>query len=261
MKIYIHADMEGISGIRDGSMVEIGQSAKYQEGCGLMMQDINAAIAGAFEGGATEVIATDTHGGGGQLVLEEMDPRAQYERPAPGEFMPSLDETFAGLILLGHHARAGTMNAFLDHTMSSTSIFDFQINGRSVGEIGIEAAYAGHYDVPVIMVSGDQATAEEAHDLLGEVECVVVKWALCRERARCLHPAEARKLIREAARRAVADAGRFKPYKPSLPATLQTTFFRSDMADARLPRQGYERIDARTARRVAQALKDIHATW
>src|SRR5512137_2916195 len=100
MKIYILADMEGISGIRKHAQVD-SSSPEYAEGRALMTQDINAAVEGAFEGGAEDVVVADTHGGGGQLRLEDMHPRAVYEMPGRGSLMPSLDETFAGVILLG----------------------------------------------------------------------------------------------------------------------------------------------------------------
>ena len=183
MKIYILADMEGISGILFQEQVQSG-SPKYAAACDLMMQDMNTAIEAAFEGGATEVVACDTHGGGGQIRIEKMDPRAFYETPNAGEMMPALDESFDGLVLLGHHARAGTRNGFLDHTMDSTRWFEYRINEQPVGEIGIEAAYAGHFNVPVIAVSGDAAAATEATELLGEVRYAVVKWGLGRNRAR-----------------------------------------------------------------------------
>jgi D-amino peptidase len=127
-----------------------------------------------------------------------------------------------------------------------------------VGEIGIEAAYAGHYGVPVIMVSGDQATAEEARTLLGDVECATVKWGIGRNKARCVSLPAARDAIREAARRAVSRAGVFKPFQPTLPVTLQLTLYRSDMAEEYAARVGVERVDARTVRRVVHSLKEIH---
>jgi D-amino peptidase len=258
MKIYILADMEGISGIRRPEQVQRDQ-AEYGPGCELMMQDINAAIAGAFAGGATEVIAADTHGGGGQVRLDRMDGRASYEMPAVGKLMPSLDASFGGLILLGHHARAGTLNGFLDHTMNSSAWFEYRINDRVVGEIGIEAAWAGHHGVPVVMVSGDQATADEARDLLGDVECAVVKWGLGRNRARCLSLEKAHALVRETAARAVTRAGRgeFHPYQPQTPGVSQLTLYRSDYADEMAARAGVERVDARTVRKPFQSLLNV----
>lgn len=247
MKIYILADMEGISGISLQDQVERG-SATYANGCRLMMGDINVAIAAAFSAGATDVVACDTHGGGGQLDISTMDSRAKYEHPSFGSMMPSLDESFEGLILLGHHAMAGTMGAFLDHTMKSFDWFAYRINDRLVGEIGIEAAYAGHFGVPVIAVTGDEATAVEARALLGEVECAIVKTAVCRNRACCFSVQEAHRRIGDAVTKAVGNAGRYPPWKPDLPATLQLTVCRSDMADAYVSRANVERVDARTLR-------------
>lgn len=257
-KIYILADMEGISGIRMPEQVKTDGSPEYEHGRRLMMADMNAAIAGCFDGGATEVVACDTHGGGGQVRVDEMDDRALYERPAIGRLMPTLDASFAGVILLGHHARAGTLNGFLDHTMSSAAWFRCSINGVEVGEIGIEAAFAGHYGVPVVMVSGDAATAAEARETSGEVETAVVKWGLGRNRARCLHPVQARQMIRQTAAHAVARADAFRAYQPKLPGVVELTYYRTDMADEVAQRPCIERVDARTVRRRLASMLDVH---
>jgi D-amino peptidase len=260
MKIYILADMEGISGIRTMPMVKRDSPGEYAEGRRLMMEDINAAIEAAFEGGATEVVACDTHGGGGQVILREMDPRALYETPAQpsgGRLMPALDDSFDGAILLGHHARAGTLNGFLDHTMSSRQWFEYRINGQPVGEIGIEAAYAGHFGVPVIAVSGDEAAVREAQDLLGPVEGAVVKWGVGRNRARCLALPAAHQAIRDAVARALASIDRMTSFQPELPAVVELTLYRSDYADAFAAKPGVERVDARTVRRTVHSLLDI----
>ncbi|MFA5864762.1 MAG: M55 family metallopeptidase [Phycisphaerae bacterium] len=259
MKIYILADMEGISGIRKMDQVML-DSKEYPHGCELMMQDINVAVRAALDAGADEVVACDTHGGGGQVRLDVMDGRAIYELPCCDRMMPSLDETFSGVILLGHHARAGTLDGFLDHTMSSTSCFEFRINDQVVGEVGIEAAYAGHFNVPVIAVTGDEAVAEEARALLGSVECAVVKWGIGRNRARCLSMSESHGRIQQTVEKAVRSVGRFVPWRPKLPATLQLTFYRSDMTEMPAIRPGVERVDARTLRTSVSALKNV-MTW
>lgn len=256
MKIYILADMEGISGIWMMEQV-IRDSAFFAHACQFLMDDINTAVAAAFSAGAAEVVVCDTHYAGGQLQLDKMDPRAIYETPNAGLIMPSLDATFAGVVLLGHHARAGTINAFLDHTVSSASWFDYSINGQSLGEMGLEAAYAGHFDVPVIAVSGDEATAVEAREIFGSVECAVVKWAIGRNRAKCLSPADAQQRIHDAVFTAVKNVAQYKPFKPSLPAKIQLTLYRSDMADDFATHPGIERIDARTISRTITSLLDV----
>ena len=257
MKIYILADMEGISGVRLMEQVKKEFPADYEPARKLMMLDINAAAAGCFDGGASEVVVCDTHAGGGQIRVEELDERVLSETPGGGKLMPSIDESFAGVILLGHHAMAGTINGFLDHTMSSAEWFSYRINGQELGEIGIEAAWAGHFDVPVIMVSGDQATADEARATLGEVACAVVKRGVGRNRAHCLPLPEAHRIIRETAADAVKRAASFEPFKPALPATVELTYYRTDMAERNAFRWGVERADARTIRWQADALNKV----
>ncbi len=254
-KIYILSDMEGISGIRRSEQVQ-SSSPEYEEGRKLMMADINAAIEGAFDAGADEVVACDTHGGGGQVRIGEMDSRAMYETPGGGKLLPALDETFSGVVLLGHHARAGTLNGFLDHTMSSAHWFRYTLNGQEMGEIGIEAAYAGHFGVPVIAVSGDRALADEAIELFGRVECAVVKWALGRNRARCLPHGKGLAVIKETVKKAVEHADSFEPFKPEAPAVMQLTLYRSDMADELAKRPDVVRIDARTVQKNVASLAD-----
>ena len=256
MKIYILADMEGISGIRTAEQVQ-RESPEYAEGRKLMIDEINATIDACFAAGATEVVACDTHGGGGQVRIGEMDPRAVYETPNAGSLMPALDESFDGVILLGHHARAGTQDGFLDHTMNSAAWFEYSINDVVVGEIGIEAAWAGHYDVPVIVVAGDAAAGVEAKQLLGQVECATVKWGIGRNRARCLSLPKAHQAIREAVGRALASMDRFEPFKPALPATIRLTLYRSDYADNQAAKPDVERLDARTVQRRVNTLLDI----
>ncbi len=256
MKVYILADMEGISGIRKIEQVK-SSSCEYEEGRRLMIADVNVAVDGAIAGGASEVVVCDTHAGGGQLRIAEMDSRAVYETPIRGNMMPALDESFTGVVLLGHHARAGTLNGFLDHTMNSHQWFEFRINGQVVGEIGIEAAFAGHFGVPVIAVTGDQATADEAAGLLGDVSTAVVKWGVSRNRARCLPLPAAHDRLRETISRAVAEAGHCRPFQPELPATVELTLYRSDYADELAGQPGTDRVDARTVRTTVDRLADI----
>ena len=145
MKMYMLCDMEGASGIccvehcwRTESFEQL-----YQEGRRLLTKDINRACAAALSAGVDELVVCDTHSGGGRNILWDdllVDPRITYEGPGgASRLLPSLDRMFDGLILLGHHAKAGTEDAFLDHTWSG-DWFDFRINGTSVGEIGIEAS-------------------------------------------------------------------------------------------------------------------------
>jgi D-amino peptidase len=258
MKIYIVADMEGISGIYMMEQVKTEFPNHYAIGRKLLMREINHVVGVLYDEGATEVVVLDTHGGGGNIDIGDMDPRALYETPGNG-IMPSLDATFDGVILLGHHSKAGTWNGFLEHTMSSASWFEFKINGNVVGEIGIEAAHAGHFGVPVLAVTGDGATSREAKETLGDaVECAVVKWGLGRNRATCLSLEAAYACISEALTKAVGNIGQLQPYRPDLPATLELTFFRPDFADSYFKRTDIERVDGRTIRKVVSSMDQIN---
>ena len=256
MKIYILCDMEGTSGIWRPEQVQ-RDSPQYAEGRELLAADVNAAIAGAFEGGATEVLVCDTHGGGAHFPIEKMDRRASYETPTAASPLPSLDETYDGLILTGHHAMAGTLNGFLDHTMNSRAWFSFRINGRPVGEIGMETAYAGHFGVPLLMVTGDEAACREGEAMFPGIVTVAVKRGLGRNSAHCLAPERARALIRRGAAEAVGRAGELKPWRLEPPIELELTFYRSDFADEAAARFGVERVDARTVRRVVESAAEV----
>lgn len=260
MKIYILSDMEGISGIRFMEAVD-SKSSGYQEACKLMMADVNAAINGAFQGGAKEVVVCDTHGGGGQLQLDKMDPRAYYETPSYKKVMPSLDSSFDGLIQLGRHAQAGTINGFLDHTMSPAEWFCLKLNNKTIGEIGVAATHAGHFNVPTIMVEGDHAAVIESQKEFGKIEVATVKWGLGRNRAKCLSCVKAHDLILKTAKKSVESAKTFKPYKPRLPAVGRLTLYRSDMADSLACKPYIKRIDARTVEWKIKAFDKFFPWW
>lgn len=255
MKIYILADMEGSSAISRIDEV-LPTMPRYEYGVSRMIADINAAVEGAFNGGAKEVVVCDTHGGGGNIKIDDMDERASYECPYSNVLMPSLDASFDGIILLAHHAKAGTQNAFLDHTVSSNSWFEYTLNGKVLGEIGMEAAYAAHFGVPVIMVSGDDKTAAEAKEDIG-VECAVVKYSMARESTRCLHPQKAKDIITKHAEYATKNAKKYRPFIQSLPATVGLTFYKTDIADAYDGKQGFRRVDGRKIETTIESLLHV----
>lgn len=250
MKVYIMTDMEGISGVSIPEMVQRGQP-QYEAARHWLTSDVNAAVAGAFDGGATEVVVNDAHGGAPHLVLSEAEPRALYERPNGGaDCFPGLDESFGCMFLVGAHAMAGTMKAFLDHTESSIHWFDYRVNGVSYGETGIQAIWGGALGVPLTLVTGDEAACREAREQLSVPVTVPVKQALCRNYARCLHPARTAALIREAAAQAVQVAADTAPYVLCPPLTVEVTFTRCDYADAAAAQPHVQRVDARTVRTV-----------
>lgn len=246
MKIYVLCDMEGISCLNKMEQVK-REMPEYLEGRELMSDDINNLVEALFNSGATEITVCDTHGGGGNINVSKMNPHAVYEVPNNGKMMPSLDKSYDGLVLFGHHAKAGTLNGFLDHTMDSSSWYEYSLNGKVMGEIGIESAYAGYFDVPVIMIQGDETTAQEAKELLGqELPCAIVKWGIGRNKAKCLSKTAAFEVVRKTVKEALLSIKNRKPFKPSFPAEIKVSYYRSDMADSASARHGIKRVDART---------------
>src|SRR5687768_18305700 len=208
MKIYISADMEGVVGAVTGE--QLGpQGFEYQRFREFMTQEVNAAIEAAFEAGATEIVVSDSHGNGQNLLIEKLPKNILLVRswPRPLLMMQGIDETFAGAIFLGYHTGTTNPTGVRAHTMSSARLADVRLKGVSVSEAGLNAAIAGHFNVPVIMVSGDDAVVKETSALLGDVEGAVVKWASGFHSAKTLVPEASYVLIRDKARKAV---GRIK---------------------------------------------------
>lgn len=248
MKLLISADMEGISGIVAWEQTTPGQS-EYARGRRLMLGDVNAAVNGAFEGGADEVVVSDAHGDARNLLLEELDPRARLNSgsPSPFSMLQGLDDTPApnALMLLGYHALSGTRKGVLDHTWSDERIRAVFLNGRLVGEIGLNAALAGAYGVPVVALSGDQHTCAEGQDLLGvALEIAVVKNATGRYAAQCLPLPEARERVCEAAARGLLRLREGRAPAPlvvSLPVRLAIEFVFTQHVDRAFLLPGAER--------------------
>ncbi len=236
MKILIAADMEGITGVVHADHTDASH-AEYQRFRRLMTADVNAAIRGAFDAGADEVIVSDGHGSGRNILIEELDGRARLNSgsPSPFSMVQGIDGGIHGVLFVGYHARMGTPNAILDHTWSSVRVAGVWLNGEPVGEIGLNAAVAGHFGAAVLMISGDQSACAEAAALLGPVETAVVKQATGRTAAECLPPAVTQELIYLAAR---AGVGRLRagtapaPLRVATPVTIAVELIRSEMADA-----------------------------
>jgi D-amino peptidase len=252
----MHWDMEGVSGLFTREHVwfweEGVQEHIAEEGRALLMADMSSAAAAALEGGADDVIVCDTHHGGRNIRVAEMvhDPRISYLETSVGyqdgrrRWMPGLDESVDGLMLMGHHARAGTEAAFLPHTWT-LDWADFRINGQRVGEMGIEACYAGHWDIPLLLAQGDEAACAEAREQLAGVVTAAVKRAESENVCSGLDPEAARRLTAEKVAEAIenARAGRARPYKPRLPMTIQVRMTTIQAAEAAAERPGVRRID------------------
>jgi len=256
MKIYIHTDLEGVSAIDRMEQIP-RQNDDYRASCEKLMGDLNAAVAGAFDGGADHVTVLDSHGGGGNFILDMLDERAENDTRPNKKWWGILDESYDGTLFIGAHAMAGTINGFLDHTQSSTTWFDYSVNGRSFGELGQWATIAGAFDVPMLMVSGDEAACAEARAFFNPVETAPVKQGLGRNKALAYPLDEARERIRSAAERAVSLVGEAKPFKPLCPMDIRLVLYRSDYGDHFAQRPGVERLGARTVRKVVSDRLDI----
>lgn len=234
MKIYISSDMEGIGGVITWEQA-CSEGAAYDRAVALQMGEINAAVDGAIAAGAQEVVVADSHWHGRNFRVEQMDPRAAYYTGTVGkERFPGLDSTFAGMFLVGYHPMAGTVNGVLSHTWFPELMRELRVNGILMGEVGLEALWAGRFGVPVLLVTGDEAVCNEAKALLGEVETAAVKVGVGRYRAKLVAPEVSRRLIREAAVRAMKKVGSLKPFRLEPPYRVECTLNRLDAVDAKL---------------------------
>jgi D-amino peptidase len=241
MKILIAVDMEGITGVTTWDQVTPGH-AEYARFRKLMTQDVNAAVRGAIDAGADDVIVADGHWDGSNILIEELDPRARLNSgsPSPFSMMQGIDETVDGVFFVGYHARNGSPNAILDHTWSSKRVANVWINDLLTGEYGLNGAVAGHFGVPVIMASGDQTACAQIVEQLGDIETAVVKQASGRFAAEVLAPQVTQDMIYMAASRAVQrleDNDVPDPFVVETPVRVTVEFFTSDMADraSRIP--------------------------
>lgn len=225
MKIYISADMEGVAGAVSGEQLS-PTGFEYQRFREFMTQEVNAAIEAVFAAGATEVTVSDSHGNAQNLLIEKLPKNVLLVRgfPRPLMMMQGIDETFDGVIFLGYHASTSNSDGVRAHTFSSARLADVRLNNVPMSEGSFNAAIAGHFNVPVIMVSGDDAAVKEISAVVGGVEGAVVKWNYGFHSARTIMPEAAYALIREKVKTAVGRIGDFKPYKPKRPVQLDVRF-------------------------------------
>jgi len=230
LKVFISVDMEGITGVVHWE--EVSRTGKdYDYFREIMTKETNAAIEGAVAAGATDILVRDSHGSARNILPELLDKRAMLLRDWSGGFMSmmeGIDETFDAVIFIGYHAKAGTPNAMLEHTMSGSGITDVSINGVSLPEAGINALMAGHFDVPVAFVAGDKAICGQCKDMFGEVETVAVKKGLGNA-ALNMHPEVAREKIKAGVEKALKNLKKYKPYKLQPPYTLVLTLKKEEL--------------------------------
>lgn len=232
MRVFISADMEGVSGVVAAAEL-LPDEPDYSHFRALMTADVNAAVRGAVAAGAVHILVCDAHNNGRTILPTALDPAARLLRGSTRAIpmMEGIDDTYAAAFLVGYHAMFGTHAAIADHTWDPWSVQSVTINGREVGEIGVNAAIAGWFGVPIALVTGDDATARETADLLPWAERVIVKEARGRFAANCLHPAEAQKHIHEAATRALATITRMEPWRIAGATEMTIVWFTAGQAE------------------------------
>jgi D-amino peptidase len=246
VRVHVISDMEGVAGIVKWGQTEGGHKL-YDEGRVLYTEEINAAVRGAKAAGATEIVVMDCHGAGSDytfnsLVPDLLDPDCDYVVQSEWtEYTAFLEEGCDAALFVGMHAMAGAEKGVLSHTVSGQAWQNLRFNGTLVGETGINAALCGHWDVPVLLVTGDRAVCEEARALLGDgLTTVEVKVGLGRFSARMKTPQRARELIEEGARRALSDLSAVRPYDPGRPCEIEIDFASPDRLREYANRKGVE---------------------
>ena len=233
LKILISVDMEGITGVVNSDHVS-AEGKDYNRARLWMTEDVNAAVEGALDAGATEIIVNDSHGGMRNILLEKLHPAADLISGSPKTFgmMQGIDATVDAVIFIGYHAKIGTKNAILAHTMSSARLFDCRLNGVSMSEGSLNAYLAGYFDVPVVFISGDRAAVEQMRGIMqSDLPGVAVKEAYGRQAARNLSLERAHKAIRAGVAEAVKNRKDFRPTKLNGPIKLEMEFYRADYTD------------------------------
>ena len=241
MKVFIAVDLEGVAGYVRWDPADRDRERRF------ITAEANAAVAGAFDGGATDVLVTEAHANMRNIIPEAVDGRAVFlsGEPKPLNHVAGIDASFDAAMFVGYHAKAGTANAIMCHTYN-LHVFSLKLNGLEVGELGADAAVAGHFGVPTVMVSGDKAACEEAKSLAPDVETVCVKDGIGYHAAKCIHPERAYELIRIGAKTALERRDSIKPFAIEPPVRAEVTFTHPNHVDAVAALPFVERLDGRT---------------
>jgi D-amino peptidase len=249
MRVFISFDMEGVAGIVDWAQCR-PPGQPYEEGRALLLGEVNAAIDGAIEAGATEVICNDAHGAMANLNPELLHGRASYVsgRHKPLYMMQGCDSSVDAVLFVGYHGSISGDSSVLSHTYNPSVISRVALNGTETGESGINALVALACDAPVVLITGDDQTVDQGSPFFPYAERRVVKHSVSRYAASSLHPSVARDLIREGAAKAVAATGSAPAPSISLPAALDVELQTADMAEIASWVKGVERTGTRSVR-------------
>jgi D-amino peptidase len=258
-RIFISVDMEGIAGVVSGEQIS-AQGFEYARFRELMTEEANAAIAAARAAGAGDIVVADSHGSMQNLLIEKLPSDVQIVRgaPRPLGMMHGIDATFGGVIFIGYHASTTSAEGVRAHSFSSANLADLRLNGVSVTEGAWNAALAGHFGVPVLAVSGDEAAVREVSSLVAGAEPAIVKWPIGFHAARSLSPLAAREVIAAAVRRGMERRSGIAPHRVKTPVEIEIRFknYRPSEVLSWLP--GVRRIDAHTAAYTAKDMVEAY---
>jgi D-amino peptidase len=260
LKVYISVDMEGITGVASADQLSPA-SFEYQKAREWMTGEVNAAIQGAREAGATEFVISDSHGNGQSLLIDKLptDIPVMIVRsfPRPLGMMEGIDSTFGAVMFIGYHAATTSMTGVRAHTMSSALLTKISLNGTPQSEAGINAAIAAQFGVPVVMITGDDAIVEETKQRLGNLEGVIVKHAIGFHSVSTMVPEKAAALIHARAKIAVGRRAEMKPYTMSKPVTVEVSFKNYRPVELLGYLSNVQRIDAHTVRLVGRDMIEV----
>ena len=258
VRIYISVDMEGVAGVVTGD--QLGpEGFEYERFRQFMTDEVNAAIDAARAAGATDVLVSDSHGNGQNLLIEQLPVDVMVVRawPRPLGMMDGIDDSFTGAIFLGYHSSTSNRRGVRAHTMSSANVTELRLNGIAMSEAGLNAAIAGQFGVPVILVSGDDVAVAETQVIVGNVEGAVVKWSRGFHSARTLTPLAAQEVIRTRVASAMSRLEDFEPYVMETPVEVELSLkhYRPVELLGYLP--NIERISSHTVRYTANDMTDV----
>ena len=247
LKVYISADMEGVVGVVTSD--HLGPSGfEYQKAREWLTAEVNAAIQAARSAGATEIVVSDSHGNGENILLDRIPRGVRLVRswPRPLSMMQGIDESFDAALFIGYHTSTTNSEGVRAHTMSSGTLTAVRLNGVAVPEAVINAAIAGHFGVPIVMISGDDAIIEEAQEHLGDLEGAVLKWNYGFHSAMTVTPEESVELIAEAVSTALGRLGDFEPFVLETPIEVEVSFKNYLAAEILAYLPIVERVDSHT---------------
>ena len=250
MRFYISADIEGIAGVASRENLAPGRF-EYEPARDWMTDAVLAACDVLQQLGTSEVVVSDSHGNGQNIRFEKMPPFVRLVRswPRPLGMMQGIEDGhFDGALLLGYHAGAANAAGTLSHTVSGEFFHDVRLNGSSVSEAIISAALAGHFNVPVLMLAGDDVAIDETRNVLGGIATACLKRSYGFLSASTLSPLAADQCLRAAVREAVERVGKVQPYVVPGPVALEIRLRNRFMAEWLSYLQGVERLDAFTVR-------------